>query len=117
MPLFYCFNCGFGTSYTLNKPKVCLKCNQNFYQPVSTASIPQVTQVNTTTSPPAQPLQEPLKISFSRDDSVSGTPNVNLRSFANVDKQRETKSFVFAPGSLDPTVAAPKPKRGRPSKK
>lgn len=120
MPLFYCFNCGFGTSYSLNKPKVCLKCNQSFCKP----TIASQQTITNNSNPVKIKLPEPItkrsepafSISIEEDDIESKVPSINLKSFASVDKQVETKSFVFPSPQNIASGTTPKPKRGRKSK-
>lgn len=90
MPLFYCFNCGFGTEYTLNKPKVCLKCNQSFYQPTVA---PQT--VSKVTLPKVVSLQVPTQVvdDYSEPEEI---PEINPTSFASVEAVRPGTSFTFA---------------------
>ncbi len=102
MPLkFYCFNCGFGTSYTLNKPKVCLNCNQVFGRPQSLSSInSQPTEAKPSITIPNSQPHNRVSIAIVADEEPE-LPQISLKSFANVDKQRKTQSFVLKAPAIE----------------
>jgi len=86
MPIFYCFNCGAGTNYTLNKPRVCLKCNQSFYQPTT----------NTTASPKIGVKPIPQLITEPEYSEPEEIPVIDSRSFASAEVQRPGSSFKLS---------------------
>lgn len=113
MPKFYCFNCGFGTDYTLKKPKVCLKCNQSF---VSVAAKPNITIPNKS-EPVIEVVNKPYQPKFVRsqfdpkvnivnhnliideDDDITvpdDLPTIDKSSFAAVDANRNCSSLTYS---------------------
>lgn len=120
MPKFYCLNCGFGTDYTLHKPKVCLKCNYSFVQS-SVASKPNIVSF----SPPVihhnKPIERPIIINsdeFEEDvsDYITDLPREQKLSFANVEAERNCSSISggqIIQKAKEKNQTQAKPKRGR----
>jgi len=103
MPLFYCYNCGHGTEYTLNKPKVCLKCNQSFYQP-TIASKPLQSKISNPVV-----IVDPIT-----DLEPEDIPVIDPTSFASADIVRPCTSLKL---SKPVTVEKNEPKLKRTTRK
>ena len=110
MPKFYCFNCGAGTDYTLNKPKVCLKCNQSFVT-ISVKKSDHVKVSTDTIKDSEQSLASHLKgekkkvtpvtqnsILIEDGDGLAleDIPKIDFSSFAAVEAQRNCSSLSYS---------------------
>jgi hypothetical protein len=105
MPKFYCFNCGAGTDYTLNKPKVCLKCNQSFVitKPKSVSSYIVPTKPIYPVLEPSKPIVQAksdpdIVIDTTEEDTltIDDIPEIDGRSFASVDANRNCSSLTYS---------------------
>jgi len=99
MAKFYCFKCGFGTDYTYNKPKLCLKCGHRFADVSIATTVPKQAVIPPTKQAP-KPISKPIisqpdiDLSIEEEEPFQETPIVT--SFAEdirVDKNFE--SFTF----------------------
>lgn len=123
MPKFYCLNCGFGTDYTLHKPKVCLKCNYSFVQPIfANRSVQSPVQQSVLPKIIVEkPVINDVDVSFKEEDEhyITEIPTSQRLSFAHIEAERNCASITgnqIIQKAKETKLEQNKPKRGRAKK-